>query len=199
MSIKKHKIIYSLFLIVSLFTMIVPSASVSAKSTTLKASTLTNGFTKRYVTPTEIIEIYANDNNISFEEAKKDFPKHFLYTTRSNTHFTLYERTLNTTNLWHRPILRIIVEEDFNNNFVRVIHASINTHGYAFQGEIFLNLENEKTLYWLVNGHFHHSIPKKSNGSISLNINQHVSISFEAEDNRYTHSYVYFDGHLRLE
>lgn len=152
---------------------------------------------KTKTSPLGMVRAYAEDNGLTFDEALKYFPKDFLYETRTpGVSYQIYSHTLNTTNWFYRPVLRMYVRED-NGQFDRVYNTSINTYGNKFDGSIYVNLESSQSIYFLVDGHFYDTGTMKTKAGLNIGVGSMGTAIFEVETTKGAMAYVYIDAHFR--
>lgn len=195
---KKFKYIVSIISILGIFVPLSNNVVHADVVKTNKSGTinLSDDYSVEYVTPTKMVETFAKDNNITFEEALSKFPKNFLYQTRSgNVTHPIYTRTLNASN-WFRPQIRLYVRE-VDDLFDKVLLTSLVSYGKVFQGEVFINVENQKSIYFNVNGIFYNTGNVSVSGGVNIGIGDMVSVKFSVSGADNQHAWIAFDGHFR--
>lgn len=176
--------------------MLTPLTSQPVSAKEMSSQTNLDEFQKIKVTPEEMVNIYAKDMNMSFNEALNYFPKDFLYESRSTVSYEIYTKVLNITEFFYRPQLRLYVKE-IDGLFSSVYNTSIDTQGKQFNGRIFVHVESDRSIYHQVEGHFYDTGSTTVSGGINLGIGGVGSINFTVSTTKGAMAYVNFDGHIR--
>ena len=146
----------------------------------------------------EIVQEIATDSKISMEEAKEIVgPQSISKSGKAITYRTLSKLVTVTSS--YKPTIKWYCQTDESGSFhgiVKIVNSTLNRNyggvDYKFVGELYSNLENGSTIYYLLNGDFYKYGTQTISGGAEIPIGGSSSLSFNVSyaSNHYKYSYI---------
>lgn len=152
----------------------------------------------------EMVERYANNEGISYQEALRAFPEEAADPSPKATYRRVFTITLSVNNGKYKPHLEIFCNTSEGGHFRNIdsiysvqLVRSYNGISKQFKGEVKVWLREHNTIEYLVNGDFYNngSTTSTITSGGTVGINKLFSLSFGASITSASNHYAYFYTH----